>query len=590
MPKSERRRTRHVKLDLAMDLSLFIALALALCWVCVRHLDPAFAPSADVALAEQTTSASVMLNAIPATLIAILLLALTRRGLASLSVVVPLLLALYTANEVKLELLDTPLLPGDFQLLAHLGDSGALLARYLTSWQWAWVIGVATIWLLLLLFERPWSALRGHRRLTILILALLVNGTLFLNIRPWSTVYAAHLDRFETWSPSVSTTRNGLVVTLLNYAWRIGHANALVDRTAAARILHAYPLGPPMPKPSNLPDIIVLQSESLFDPQRLVDVDAGTMLPNLHRLMQSHRHGDLWVPAFGGGTIRTEFEVLTGLAMREFPEVEYPYFSLTAASDVPSLASVLGGMGYRTIAMHPNSRDFWNRAAAFERLGFDEFDAIEQFAGAGRIGYYISDEALVDRMLARLAEASGPTFLFAISMENHGPYDNYPNADPVRLAAQPVPSGLNEAVAARLRGYFYHLEIADRQLARLVEALRERSRPSILLFYGDHLPALPKVYSDLGFDDGGAAPSQPVPWLLVDSRGTPALPVNESSASFYLPGLLLDAAGIDDRGYFHLLELLRRVDVPRGDWTPPDSEGMRAVMQLRHRGHLQIDP
>ena len=147
------------------------ALALALCWVCVRHLDPAFAPSADVALAEQTTSASVMLNAIPATLIAILLLALTRRGLASLSVVVPLLLALYTANEVKLVLLDTPLLPGDFQLLAHLGDSGALLARYLTSWQWAWVIGVATIWLLLLLFERPWSALRGHRRLTILILA-----------------------------------------------------------------------------------------------------------------------------------------------------------------------------------------------------------------------------------------------------------------------------------------------------------------------------------------------------------------------------------------------------------------------------------
>lgn len=153
MPKSERRRTRHVKLDLAMDLSLFIALALALCWVCVRHLDPAFAPSADVALAEQTTSASVMLNAIPATLIAILLLALTRRGLASLSVVVPLLLALYTANEVKLELLDTPLLPGDFQLLAHLGDSGALLARYLTSWQWAWVIGVATIWLLLLLLN-----------------------------------------------------------------------------------------------------------------------------------------------------------------------------------------------------------------------------------------------------------------------------------------------------------------------------------------------------------------------------------------------------------------------------------------------------
>jgi phosphoglycerol transferase MdoB-like AlkP superfamily enzyme len=475
-------------------------------------------------------------------------------------------------------------------LLAHLGDSWALLARYLTSWQWAWVIGVAAIWLLLLLLERPWSALRGYRRVAILILALLANGTLFLNIRPWSTIYAAHLDRFETWSPAVSTTRNGLVVTLLNYAWRMRHADPVVDRVAAERILRAYPLGPPVPKPPELPDIIVLQSESLFDPQRLADFEADALLPNLHRLMQSHRHGDLWVPAFGGGTIRTEFEVLTGLAMREFPEVEYPYFSLTVSSAVPSLASVLGSMGYRTIAMHPNSRDFWNRAAAFEHLGFDEFDAIEQFASAERIGYYISDEALVDRMLARLEGASGPTFLFAISMENHGPYDNYPNADPVRLAAQPVPSGLNEAATARLRGYFYHLENADRQLARLVDALRHRSRPSLLLFYGDHLPALPKVYSDLGFDDGGSATAQPVPWLLVDSRTTLAAPGNEPSASFYLPGLLLDAAGIDDRDYFHLLELLRRVDTPHGNWTPPDGEGMRAVMQLRHSGRLRIDP
>lgn len=579
-------------LALTVDVCAFLGLAFASCCALVLNFDPAFLHLDGVSAMSAATgiSPSLLLNAIPAVLVAFGLLAVTRRGILSLAIALSLLFALYSANEVKLELLDTPLLPSDFQFMLHLGDSGALLARYLSPVQVGCALLIVFICALLFRFERPWIALGGRRRVALFLAALLVNGTLLSNVRPWSTVYAARVDRFETWSPSESALRNGMIVTLLNYAWRVHTPAGQVDHAAAARILHRYPLPAALPEPGEWPDIIVLQSESLFDPGRLSNIDDGAMLPGLHELMRSHRHGDLWVPAFGGGTIRTEFEVLTGLAMREFPEIEYPYFSLAASGRLPSLASVLGDKGYRTIAMHPNSRDFWNRATAFENLGFDEFDGAEQFADAERVGYYPSDEELVEHMLKRLDESDGPTFLFAISIENHGPYDNYPNAEPDRLAAQPVPSGLTEGPAARLRGYFYHLENADRALVRLADALQGRARRSLLLFYGDHLPALPKVYAEVGFDDGAPGPLQPVPWLLVDSRQELAVARSEPTASFYLPALLLDAAGIDDRGYFRLLELLRRTDAPKGGWTPQEHEGLRALMRLRQSGRLVMAP
>jgi phosphoglycerol transferase MdoB-like AlkP superfamily enzyme len=167
---------------------------------------------------------------------------------------------------------------------------------------------------------------------------------------------------------------------------------------------------------------------------------------------------------------------LSGLALRAFPRIEYPYFRLTSGHRIPSLASVLAQHGYRTIAVHPNARDFWNRATAFTQLGFAEFDAAEQFEKADRVGYYHSDAALTEHVLRHLESATAPVFLFAISIENHGPYENYPNADSARIASQPLPPNIDGVLGARLQGYFHHLENADKALARLVDALRQRKR------------------------------------------------------------------------------------------------------------------
>jgi len=578
------RRRATPRIGLPLALAVFVAVAFALAAAVVAWQDAAFAaPGALLAM-----PASLAANVIPAAITALLLLALSRRPLFSLVVAAGALYLLYYVNAKKLELLATPLLPADFTLLGHLGDGGALLSHYVGRRVMALFVLVLGGLVLLAVRERPWTRLRGPARAALLAGVLVIGASLAGRSSLWNSVYAAEGTTYNAWSPAESVRQGGLPATLLRYAWSTAFVLPQPDRALAARFMQTHAEDTPAPAaPSDAeqPDIVILQSESFFDPARLRGFEPAQALPEFRRIAATSRHGDLWVPTFGGGTIRTEFEVLTGLAMRYFPSVPYPYLRLTA-QPLPSLASVLAARGYRTIALHPHVRTFWNRAAALSHMGFAEFDGIEEFDGAPRVGYYVSDDALVDHMLRHLDAAKEPLFLFAISMENHGPYDSYPNADPARIAEQPVPAALDANAAADLRGYLFHVADADRALGKLVDALRKRPRRTLLLFYGDHLPTMPETYAQAGFDDAADGTEQPVPWLLFDSAHPDAPAAPESTASFYLPALLLDAAGIDDHGWFAALESARRQDHPGPHWVPADDDELAAAALMRQRGEL----
>lgn len=567
--------------SLRVAASCFV-IALGLCAYAVGYLDPAFhqriPPEAPILLA--------LANALPAAIVALLFFGLSRRPLLSAWLAALLLVVLYQINELKLYALDTPLMPADFLLLAHLGDGGELLSHYLPRSPRTWVVaaGILVATLALWRLERPAAVVRAGARALIVAMAVALGTSLVFDASPWKLVYASGATGFQTWAPNVSARKLGLVANLMRFGWSTVTPLSEPDPAAADALLRRHRDAlVPAAVGGELPDIVILQSESFFDPARLRGIERRDVLPEYRRLAQSARHGELWVPTYGGGTIRTEYEVLTGIAMRYFPTVQYPYFQLTAKPG-ESLVTALAAHGYRAIAIHPHSRAFWNRATAFANLGFDAFDALEEFGKAPRQGYYISDDALVDHILERLDESStAPAFLFAISMENHGPYANFPNVDEARRDARKVPATLSADAAKNLRGYLYHLRNADRALGRLADALMARPRRTLLLFYGDHLPSLPSVYSEAGFDDRKEPNEQPVPWLLLDSARPDAV-ARIDTASFYLPGLLLDVAGIGDQPYFRLLEAVRRADAPADGWQPAEDEGLAATMRLRQEG------
>jgi hypothetical protein len=249
-----------------------------------------------------------------------------------------------------------------------------------------------------------------------------------------------------------------------------------------------------------LPDVIVIQSESFFDARRLCQGIKQEILHNYDEACRSATmHGRLIVPAWGANTMRSEFAFLTGLSPASLGIHRFNPYRRVTRRPLKALPAVLREAGYQATCIHPHPARFFRRDRAFPNLGFERFIGIQHFKGAKKCGPYVSDEAVTNTLLQELQSANGPSFFFVITMENHGPLhlesvgatewrDFYTEEPPARCEDLTV--------------YLRHLRNADRQLGRLREALRQRARPCLLVFYGEHLPSMPRIYDVLGMPDG----------------------------------------------------------------------------------------
>lgn len=263
---------------------------------------------------------------------------------------------------------------------------------------------------------------------------------------------------------------------------------ALVRRALAAG---PYAYG----APQRHPDVVVIQSESYFDIRCVsaaLESSAFTRFDGARR--ESVSHGRLTVPAWGANTMRTEFAMLTGLSQASLGYARfYPYAFVRSAS--ASLARWFSRGGYETLAIHPYYADFFGRKRVFPMLGFERFLDIEHFAAAPRCGPYISDEAVTDAIVAALdAPRNRPRFIFAMTMENHGPL----HLEQVLPGESTSRHTLGEDASWRdLTAYLRHIENADVMIGRLLDHLRASDRETVVCFYGDHVPALPHVFHKL---------------------------------------------------------------------------------------------
>lgn len=578
--------SRAIRLDSAVKWALLpgpLAYALLLSW-----LDPAL--PWPITLSALHPWALALLNLVPVLILNAAFLVITRRIVLSHWLTVLVLGALYFVNHLKMQELATPLLPDDFRFLTTLGVSYSFFAQYLASsrLQLCFAMLALAITLLLVRREPAIAFLKGRPRWAMALAAVVLALSLAHGSTPWKTIYNAGRLQFEPWAPRDSAERTGIITNMLLFYWELRIDSA--DNSGlehARRVIHELGLSAPATgaamEQAEFPDIILVQSESLFDPSRLVGVQYDA-LPHLRAESRHAWSGNLQVPTFGGGTIRTEFEVLTGLPLAAFTGVRYPYLQLRR-SEIPGLVRELRARDYRTLAIHPNGGAFWNRNDAFRALGFDRFIDGDTFAGAQRYGHYVSDAALVDRIIAELEDDGAPQMIMAISIQNHGPYD----AVPLNPDARPELhiADLDAASLLALRTYIAMAEVTDAQLARLIEFARARERRTLLLVYGDHLPPLNRVFAQLPFQDGRRPEEQPVPWLLFDNRSEEARV--DDQPSWFLPAVVLERAGIHDSRYFELLREIRRQEQQSCDCGTP-GEAATALARLRYFGEIENDP
>jgi hypothetical protein len=108
-----------------------------------------------------------------------------------------------------------------------------------------------------------------------------------------------------------------------------------------------------------------------------------------------------------------------------------------------------------------------------------------------------------------------------------------------------------------LQQFFFHLRSADTELQRISNYIHSRKMPTLVLFFGDHLPGMSGVYKDLGFNNGKGPAQQQTPYLLfanyaMDKLDNPP----ENLAAWQLPTLLLREGNLLGNGAFTWFNLL----------------------------------
>ena len=245
-----------------------------------------------------------------------------------------------------------------------------------------------------------------------------------------------------------------------------------------------------------LPNIIVVLLESYFDVANAeFFTTSEDACPNLHNLYQNYSNGYFKVPSVGAGTANTEFEVLTGMNLRYFGPGEYPYKTYSKKHPTESAATALASLGYGTHALHDNTGNFYSRANVFNNMGFDTFTSKEfmnvlQTTENG----WAKDEILTQHIMEAMDTTKQEDFVFTVSVQGHG---NYPETQVIENPKIKVEGIEDEALKNKWEYYVNQVYEMDQFVGDLIKAVEERNEPSVVVFYGDHLPTMGLKAEDL---------------------------------------------------------------------------------------------
>ncbi len=259
----------------------------------------------------------------------------------------------------------------------------------------------------------------------------------------------------------------------------------------------------------NYPNILFLQLESFIDPTTVKSIELSKdPCPNFRKLYSQYSSGELTVPACGAGTANVEFEVLTGLSLKFFGPGEYPYKSVLTEKTGESLAYDLDSIGYTSHAIHNHRAVFYNRNTVFSNIGFDTFTSLEYMKDVAKTPKnWAKDNVLTGCILDALNSTKGRDMIYTISVQGHG---KYPSEKVIENPEIEVLSAPTEELKWKYEYYVNQIYEMDQFVKNLTDELAKLDEPTILVMYGDHIPALDITEDDL--ESGNLFGTQYIVW------------------------------------------------------------------------------
>ena len=255
------------------------------------------------------------------------------------------------------------------------------------------------------------------------------------------------------------------------------------------------------------PNVIVIMNESWWNtdnfPEGRVSFSSDPMAV-YRELSKKCSSGYLTSNVYGGGTVSSEAEFLTGLNTKYFVTASGIYED-TKGRKLPTVTDYFNALDYETVAIHPYYGSFYSRDVVYKDMGFDRMIFEDTMDFKDIYSKYISDEAFVQQVKKEFeSKGDKKQFIWGVTIANHRRHLPYEVEDvmdyPYPITIQTNMGTLSEGDFLDVTNYVNGIHLANLAYRELVEYFEKQDEPVVLLMFGDHIPNFwPSSLETLGF-------------------------------------------------------------------------------------------
>ena len=306
-------------------------------------------------------------------------------------------------------------------------------------------------------------------------------------------------------------------------------------------------------KQDEMPDVVVILNESVFDPSKL-DYDFADALKFafFQKGKYTKYNGILNVNTFGGSSWISEYEINTGIPHKSFAGPSYMPFITLVPHTKNSIMSHLRSLGYRIEVLYPVDKNFSLALDAYTKLGSHAVTDIYEYGFEPESWGHIPDKMIGDMVIDALdRNPEKPKYIFAATMLNHGPHSGF-FLDNIGCSRS-----MNDQLCSKLNDYISRLTKTNEDQMDLIEKLMKRKKKTIIVNFGDHLPSFEGFSTQLRFTRDiknyfKTFYNVNANFDIRDNLNYPELDIT------FIPGLILDMAKLNNDPFYKANSLMRK--------------------------------
>lgn len=303
------------------------------------------------------------------------------------------------------------------------------------------------------------------------------------------------------------------------------------------------------------PDIIFILNETFYDLRDLVNMDGEPTAMSFIDSLPDSQKGRVVVAGTGGGTNKSEYELLTSNSVQLMPGITP--FNYLEFEDSNSIVSHLERLGYKTWGAHCAASLNYSRGIVYPQLGFDEIMFSEDFGTISKYGKrtYATDEFCYEKMLESYEKMGDePRFMYLLTIQNHGGWESNPEEHDIIKVSKNFGEYTDD-----IAEFQSCISLSDKAFETLTEYFSKSERPVVICMVGDHAPSFATELVD-NIDIDKTFTLRTTPYVLWANYNLNAeLPKVTSMP--YLAPLVLEAAGCAQSPFYSYMNELNK-DVP----------------------------